>query len=177
MPQQNRVVEKKNLTLQEMARAMLHAHNTLYRFWVEALNIACHIHNRIVIHNLWNLACFFDAFMPKKLKLMICYTCFGGLLETWILVQKLIQLLMLDFLSRSKRGSDLMVEVVWVDVFFSFFGFWPGWVVMLFCHVLKNIAKGRVCYVFCLGNICLRVSDDVVYCVSVFCFICSKHVF
>lgn len=44
-PQQNGVVEWKNRTLQEMARAMLHAHNTLDYFWAEALNTACHIHN------------------------------------------------------------------------------------------------------------------------------------
>ncbi|XP_010546473.1 PREDICTED: uncharacterized protein LOC104818552, partial [Tarenaya hassleriana] len=35
-PQQNGVVEKKNRTLQEMARTMLHARNVTKRFWAEA---------------------------------------------------------------------------------------------------------------------------------------------
>ncbi|XP_057444286.1 uncharacterized protein LOC130736472 [Lotus japonicus] len=48
-PQQNGVVERKNRTLQESARAMLHAKNLPYHFWAEAINTACYIHNRVTI--------------------------------------------------------------------------------------------------------------------------------
>ncbi|KAL0546255.1 hypothetical protein IC582_016161 [Cucumis melo] len=47
-PQQNGVVERKNRTLQEMAR-VIHAKNLPLCFWTEAVNIACHIHNRVTI--------------------------------------------------------------------------------------------------------------------------------
>ncbi|KAA0067564.1 Retrovirus-related Pol polyprotein from transposon TNT 1-94 [Cucumis melo var. makuwa] len=46
-PQQNGVVERKNRTLQEMTRVMIHAKNLPLNFWAEAVNTACHIHNRI----------------------------------------------------------------------------------------------------------------------------------
>lgn len=46
-PQRNGVVERKICTLQKMARAMLHGKNLLLLFWAEALNTACHMHNRI----------------------------------------------------------------------------------------------------------------------------------
>ena len=37
-PQQNGVAERKNMTLMEMARCMLHARNMDPKFWVEAIN-------------------------------------------------------------------------------------------------------------------------------------------
>ncbi|TYK30409.1 gag-pol polyprotein [Cucumis melo var. makuwa] len=46
-PQQNEVVERKNRTLQEMARIIIHAKSLPLHFWAEAINIACHIHIRI----------------------------------------------------------------------------------------------------------------------------------
>jgi len=45
IPQQNGVVERMNMTLQESARVMLHAKHLPYRFWAEAMNTVCHIHN------------------------------------------------------------------------------------------------------------------------------------
>jgi hypothetical protein len=39
------VVERKNRTLIEMARTMLDGYNTSARFWMEAVNTACHITN------------------------------------------------------------------------------------------------------------------------------------
>jgi len=48
-PQQNGVVERKNMTLQESARVMLHANHLPYRFWVEAMNTTCYIHNRVTL--------------------------------------------------------------------------------------------------------------------------------
>ena len=45
-PQQNGIVERKNRTLQEMARVMMLAKDIPLHFWAEALNTACLIHNR-----------------------------------------------------------------------------------------------------------------------------------
>ncbi|KAA0048489.1 gag-pol polyprotein [Cucumis melo var. makuwa] len=38
---------EKNRTLQEMARVVIHAKSLPLHFWAEAVNTACHIHNRI----------------------------------------------------------------------------------------------------------------------------------
>jgi len=48
-PQQNGVVERKNRTLQELARVMLHVKHLPYYFWVEVMNTTCHIHNRVTL--------------------------------------------------------------------------------------------------------------------------------
>ncbi|WVZ76468.1 hypothetical protein U9M48_024444 [Paspalum notatum var. saurae] len=48
-PPQNGVVERKNHTLVEMARTMLDEHRTPRHFWVEAVNTACYIANRIFL--------------------------------------------------------------------------------------------------------------------------------
>jgi transposase InsO family protein len=45
VPQQNRVVKRKNRTLVEMARMMLNEHRTLMRFWADAISIVCYISN------------------------------------------------------------------------------------------------------------------------------------
>ncbi|GAU51225.1 hypothetical protein TSUD_412310 [Trifolium subterraneum] len=50
-PQQNGVVERKNRTLQESARAMLHAKKLPYSFWAEAMNTACYIHNKVTLRS------------------------------------------------------------------------------------------------------------------------------
>ncbi|KAA0037814.1 gag-pol polyprotein [Cucumis melo var. makuwa] len=47
-PQQNGVVERKNRTLQEIVRVMIHVKNLPLNFWVEAVNTTCHIHNRVI---------------------------------------------------------------------------------------------------------------------------------
>ncbi|KFK33801.1 hypothetical protein AALP_AA5G062200 [Arabis alpina] len=46
-PQQNGVVERKNRTLQEMARAMIHGSSVAVKYWAEALSIVCYIVNRV----------------------------------------------------------------------------------------------------------------------------------
>ena len=46
-PQKNRVVERKNRTLQEMARTMIHKNNLAKHFWAEAMNTTCYVQNRI----------------------------------------------------------------------------------------------------------------------------------
>jgi len=47
IPQQNGVVERKNLIIQEMARVMLLNKDIPKKFWGEAVNTSCHIGNRI----------------------------------------------------------------------------------------------------------------------------------
>src|SRR3989337_3100476 len=49
-PQQNGVVEHKNRTLVEMARTMLDEYKTPRHFWIEAIDTACHIINRVYLH-------------------------------------------------------------------------------------------------------------------------------
>ena len=46
-PQQNGVVERKSMVIQEMARAMLHNKDMARNFWGEAVNTACHTVNRV----------------------------------------------------------------------------------------------------------------------------------
>jgi hypothetical protein len=47
-PQQNGVVERKNITLLDMARTMLDEYKTPDRFWTEAINTACYSINWIL---------------------------------------------------------------------------------------------------------------------------------
>jgi transposase InsO family protein len=49
-PQQNGVVERKNITLLDMARTMLDEYKTPDRFWTEAINTACYSINRLYLH-------------------------------------------------------------------------------------------------------------------------------
>jgi len=48
-PQQNGVVERKNKTLQEMARTMIHENNLAKHFWAEAVNTTCYVQDRTYI--------------------------------------------------------------------------------------------------------------------------------
>jgi len=48
-PQQNGVVERKNRVLDELARTMINKMNLPKYLWVDTINIACHVLNRIVI--------------------------------------------------------------------------------------------------------------------------------
>jgi transposase InsO family protein len=52
MPQQNGVLERKNRTLIDMARTMLGEYKTPERFWLEAVNTACHAIDCLYIHRL-----------------------------------------------------------------------------------------------------------------------------
>jgi hypothetical protein len=51
-PQQNGVVERKNITLLDMARTMLDEYKTPDRFWAEAINTACYSINRLYLHRI-----------------------------------------------------------------------------------------------------------------------------
>ena len=48
-PQQNGVVERKNRTLQEMARVMLNSKKLSSRLWAETVNTACYTINRVYL--------------------------------------------------------------------------------------------------------------------------------
>ncbi|XP_074347328.1 uncharacterized protein LOC141686177 [Apium graveolens] len=48
-PQQNGVVERKNRTLQETARTLLHESNMPRKFWAEVVNTSCRVLNRVLI--------------------------------------------------------------------------------------------------------------------------------
>ena len=51
IPQQNGVVERKNKTLQEMARVILNSKKLSSRLWVEAVNTACYTINRVFLRS------------------------------------------------------------------------------------------------------------------------------
>jgi hypothetical protein len=51
-PHQNGVVERKNMTLIDIARMMLGEYKTPERFWSEAVNIAYHAINQLYLHRL-----------------------------------------------------------------------------------------------------------------------------
>jgi len=48
-PQKNGDVERKNRSLKEMARTMIHENNMAKHFWAEVVNTSCYIQNRIYI--------------------------------------------------------------------------------------------------------------------------------
>jgi hypothetical protein len=58
VPQQNGVVERKNITLVEMARKMLDEYRTPRRFWADAISTACYISNRIFLRSILHLTPF-----------------------------------------------------------------------------------------------------------------------
>jgi transposase InsO family protein len=51
-PQQNGVVERKNITLLDMARTMLNEYKTPNRIWAEAINTAFYSINRLYLHRI-----------------------------------------------------------------------------------------------------------------------------
>ncbi|GAA0144991.1 transmembrane signal receptor [Lithospermum erythrorhizon] len=64
-PQQNGVAERKNRSLQRMARVMLHAKHLPTKFWAEAINTACHILNRVTLRLRANVTCY-EIWRDKK---------------------------------------------------------------------------------------------------------------
>jgi hypothetical protein len=59
-------VERKNRTLVEMARTMLDEHETLRRFWADAISTACYISNRIFLRSILLLTPFEVRFGRKS---------------------------------------------------------------------------------------------------------------
>jgi len=47
--QQNGVVERKNRSLEELARTMLNENSLLKYFWADVVNAACYVLNRVLI--------------------------------------------------------------------------------------------------------------------------------
>ena len=43
------MTKRKNRVLQEMARVMLHMHDTPMHFWAEVINIACYTSNKVFL--------------------------------------------------------------------------------------------------------------------------------
>ncbi|KAI3810934.1 hypothetical protein L1987_20606 [Smallanthus sonchifolius] len=58
VPQQNGVAERKNRTLVETARTMLADSKLPVTFWVEAVNTACHVLNRVLTVKRHNKTCY-----------------------------------------------------------------------------------------------------------------------
>ena len=54
LPNKMGVVERKNRTLQEMARTIIHENNLPNYFWAEAVNTSCYILNRVLIRSSLN---------------------------------------------------------------------------------------------------------------------------
>lgn len=50
-PQQNGIVERKNRSLLDMARVMLHSAGLSENFWAEAINTACYVGNRVLLRS------------------------------------------------------------------------------------------------------------------------------
>jgi transposase InsO family protein len=51
-PKQNGLVEKKNMALSDMARAILGEYKMPKRFWSKVVNMACHAINYLYLHGL-----------------------------------------------------------------------------------------------------------------------------
>ena len=64
-PQQNGVVERKNMTLVEMAHTMLDEYKTPSHFWTEAIDTTCHIINRVYLHKFFRKSSY-ELLMDKK---------------------------------------------------------------------------------------------------------------
>jgi len=64
-PQQNGVVDRKNRSLQEMARTMIHENNLAKHFWTEAVNTTCYVQNRIYIRPIMNKTAY-ELFKGRK---------------------------------------------------------------------------------------------------------------
>ncbi|KAH9769987.1 Integrase catalytic domain-containing protein [Citrus sinensis] len=66
--QQNRVVERKNRSIQEMARTMLNENSLPKYFWAEAVNTACYVLNRVLIRPNLNKTAY-EFWKDKKLNI------------------------------------------------------------------------------------------------------------
>ncbi|GJU69326.1 putative ribonuclease H-like domain-containing protein [Tanacetum coccineum] len=64
-PQQNRVAKRKNRTLIEAARTILANSKLPTTFWVEAVNTACYVQNRVLVIKPYNKTCY-ELFLGRK---------------------------------------------------------------------------------------------------------------
>jgi len=78
-PPQNGVVKRKNRTLQEMARTMIHENNLAKHLWAEAVNTTCYVQNRIYIRPILEITAYelFKGRIPNISYLhQFGYTCY-----------------------------------------------------------------------------------------------------
>jgi transposase InsO family protein len=80
-PQQNRVVERKNRMLIDMARTMLGEFKTPERFWSEAVNTACHAINQLYLHRLLKKT-FYDS-LPVTNPMYLTFVYLGANATFW----------------------------------------------------------------------------------------------
>lgn len=64
-PQLNRVIERNNGSLQEMARTMIHEIHLLKYFWEEVVNTSCYIQSKIYIRPILNKT-LYELFKGRK---------------------------------------------------------------------------------------------------------------
>lgn len=64
-PEQNGVVERKNKSLQEMVRTMIHENNLPKYLWAEVINTTCYVQNRIYIRHILNKTSY-ELFKGRK---------------------------------------------------------------------------------------------------------------
>ena len=67
-PKQNGVVERKNRSLQEIARTMIYENNLAKHFWAEAINTTCFVQNRIYIRPILEKT-IYELFNGRKLNI------------------------------------------------------------------------------------------------------------
>ena len=67
-PQQNGIVERRNRTLEEMARTMLCESNLPKYFWAEAINTSCYIINKAMIRPILKKTPY-ELFRERKLNI------------------------------------------------------------------------------------------------------------
>ena len=73
-------MERKNITLIEMARMILDDYKTPRKFWHEAIATACHVTNRVYLHKLLKKTCY-ELLTGKKPNVSY-FRVFGG--RCWI---------------------------------------------------------------------------------------------
>jgi transposase InsO family protein len=83
-PQQNGVVERKNITLLDMARTMLDEYKTPDRFWAKTINTACYSINRLYLHRILKKTSY-ELLIGKKLNVSY-FRVFGS--KCFILVKR-----------------------------------------------------------------------------------------
>ena len=97
-PQQNEVVERKNMCIQEMARTMLNENALPKYFWAEVVDTTCYILNRVLIRPHPNKTP--DKFWKDRkpnISYFKVFGCKGFILIQKIILVNLIQNLMLIF--------------------------------------------------------------------------------
>jgi transposase InsO family protein len=80
-PQQNGVVERKNMTLIDMAKTMFGEYKTPKRFWSEAINTACHAINRLYLHRLLKKTSY--KLLTGKTKMFPAFVYLGANATSW----------------------------------------------------------------------------------------------